>query len=179
MAKRKEPAGEIRQLARYQVRPEALEKCLAAIHQFVAYVHPMSPVLSATTFGRSGTIRLDSSTSSSSGTQRRTGPHDGFRDRLAEFEARFSGWPRPALFSLRGSWLGSIEAGVLFSGNIRRLASDPRQVEDPYQGLRLQDLADALLYLGPFASLAKVGFPPSGAWNELRTGARPAPSPDR
>src|SRR5512135_2949782 len=29
---------EIRQLARYQVRPEALERCLAAVHEFVAYV---------------------------------------------------------------------------------------------------------------------------------------------
>lgn len=33
-----EPKGEIRQLARYQVRAEALEKVLAAIHEFVAYV---------------------------------------------------------------------------------------------------------------------------------------------
>ena len=30
--------GEIRELARYEVRPEALEQCLAAIHAFVAYV---------------------------------------------------------------------------------------------------------------------------------------------
>jgi len=30
--------GEIRELARYEVRPEALETCLAAIHEFVAYV---------------------------------------------------------------------------------------------------------------------------------------------
>src|SRR5215475_14430101 len=29
---------EIRQIARYQVRPEALRRCLAAIHGFVAYV---------------------------------------------------------------------------------------------------------------------------------------------
>jgi quinol monooxygenase YgiN len=30
--------SEIRELARYEVRPEALEQCLAAIHEFVAYV---------------------------------------------------------------------------------------------------------------------------------------------
>ncbi len=30
--------AEIRQFARYQVRPETLERCLAAIHEFVAYV---------------------------------------------------------------------------------------------------------------------------------------------
>ena len=31
-------AGEIRELARYEVRPEALEKCLVAMREFVAYV---------------------------------------------------------------------------------------------------------------------------------------------
>jgi quinol monooxygenase YgiN len=29
---------EIHQLARYEVRPESLDRCLAAIHEFVAYV---------------------------------------------------------------------------------------------------------------------------------------------
>lgn len=33
----------IRQLARYQVRPEALERCLATIHEFVAYVRANEP----------------------------------------------------------------------------------------------------------------------------------------
>ena len=33
----------IRQLARYQVRPEALERCLAAIREFVAYVRANEP----------------------------------------------------------------------------------------------------------------------------------------
>jgi quinol monooxygenase YgiN len=40
------PAGagpEIRQLARYEVRPEALDRCLAAIHDFVAYVRTHEP----------------------------------------------------------------------------------------------------------------------------------------
>jgi quinol monooxygenase YgiN len=34
---------EIRQIASYQVRPEALERCLAAIHEFVAYVRAKEP----------------------------------------------------------------------------------------------------------------------------------------
>jgi quinol monooxygenase YgiN len=35
--------GEIRQLARYQVRPQSLERCLAAIREFVAYVQAKEP----------------------------------------------------------------------------------------------------------------------------------------
>ena len=31
-------SGEICELARYEVRPDALERCIAAIHEFVAYV---------------------------------------------------------------------------------------------------------------------------------------------
>ena len=45
------PSGDRKffQLARYQVRPEALERCLAAIHEFVAYVRASEP----------GTLRYD------------------------------------------------------------------------------------------------------------------------
>ena len=35
--------GEIHELARYEVRAEALERCLAAIHEFVAYVRENEP----------------------------------------------------------------------------------------------------------------------------------------
>lgn len=35
--------GEIHELARYEVRPDALEACLAAIHEFVAYVRTSEP----------------------------------------------------------------------------------------------------------------------------------------
>jgi quinol monooxygenase YgiN len=38
MAKSESNGKEIRQLAHYQVHPEALERCLAAIREFVAYV---------------------------------------------------------------------------------------------------------------------------------------------
>jgi quinol monooxygenase YgiN len=35
--------GEIREMARYEVRPEALDQCVAAIHEFVAYVRANEP----------------------------------------------------------------------------------------------------------------------------------------
>ena len=35
--------GEIHELARYEVRPEALQECLAAIHEFVAHVRANEP----------------------------------------------------------------------------------------------------------------------------------------
>ena len=34
---------EIRELARYEVRPESLVRCLSAIHEFVAYVRESEP----------------------------------------------------------------------------------------------------------------------------------------
>jgi quinol monooxygenase YgiN len=43
MTKPEAAEHEIRQLARYQVRPEALERCLVAIHEFVAYVRANEP----------------------------------------------------------------------------------------------------------------------------------------
>ena len=36
-------AGEIHEIARYEVRVEALDECLAAIHEFVAYVRANEP----------------------------------------------------------------------------------------------------------------------------------------
>jgi quinol monooxygenase YgiN len=35
--------SEIRELARYEVRPEALATCIAAVHEFVAYVRAQEP----------------------------------------------------------------------------------------------------------------------------------------
>jgi quinol monooxygenase YgiN len=49
MAKSEAAQHEIRQLARYQVRREALERCLAAIDKFVAYVRAQE----------SGTLRYE------------------------------------------------------------------------------------------------------------------------
>jgi hypothetical protein len=35
--------SEIRELARYEVRPETLAECVAAIHEFVGYVRATRP----------------------------------------------------------------------------------------------------------------------------------------
>jgi quinol monooxygenase YgiN len=35
--------GEIRELARYEIRPDAIEEVLAAIHEFVAYIRASEP----------------------------------------------------------------------------------------------------------------------------------------
>jgi len=43
MAMSESVGQEIRQIARYQVRPEALERVLAAIQEFVAYVRANEP----------------------------------------------------------------------------------------------------------------------------------------
>lgn len=43
MAKPGSTSPQIRQLARYEVRAEALERCLGAIHEFVAYVRANEP----------------------------------------------------------------------------------------------------------------------------------------
>jgi quinol monooxygenase YgiN len=44
-----EMVGEIRQLAHYEIHPEAIERVKAAIHEFVAYVRSHEP----------GTLRYD------------------------------------------------------------------------------------------------------------------------
>jgi quinol monooxygenase YgiN len=43
MANVERSSGRIRQLARYEIRPEAIERCLAAIQEFVAYIGANEP----------------------------------------------------------------------------------------------------------------------------------------
>lgn len=86
-------------------------------------------------------------------------PHDDFGARNRELEPRLSGWPVPSLAALRGNWLGALDARVVVQGKIRRVGTDPASDEDPFPGSKLQDIADAYLYLGPIASIQAVEFP--------------------
>ena len=66
-------AGEIRELARYEIRPDALEQCLAAIHEFVAYVRDNEAGALRYEVWQRPSVRRASCTPSSGGTRRPTG----------------------------------------------------------------------------------------------------------
>src|SRR5204863_3979203 len=63
-------------------------------------------------------------------------PHSGNWGEVSKADSRLRSWPVPALASLAGTWLGQTTVG-------------PRGTP------RMQELADALLYLGPIASLSQ------------------------
>jgi len=86
-------------------------------------------------------------------------PHDDFGLRNAELEPRLNSWPKPSLAIMKGTWLGELDAGTPLTGKIMRIGSDPSKPDSPYPGLKMQDLADAYLYLGPVASLKRVVMP--------------------
>ena len=90
-------------------------------------------------------------------------PHDDFGKRNGELEPKLSDWPRPTLAELGGNWVGGLDAGVIYEGKIRRVGSNPNQEEDPFPGMKLRDIADGYLYLGPIASIRMVEFPGSDA----------------
>lgn len=85
-------------------------------------------------------------------------PHDDFGKRNAALEPKLAEWAVPSLVALRGTWVGELDAGVVFEGKIRRVGSDPNQIEAPFPGLKIQDIADAYLYLGPIAKIRQVEF---------------------
>lgn len=86
-------------------------------------------------------------------------PHDDFGHRNTELEPKLAAWAVPSLIALHGIWVGELDAGTVFEGKIRRVGSDPNKTEVPFPGLKIEDLADAYLYLGPIATIRPVEFP--------------------
>lgn len=66
--------------------------------------------------------------------------HHGFLS--DELESRLSAFPAPSLLGLENTWLGRLDASVYFHGVKARTGGNP------YMGTRLEEAADAYLYLG-------------------------------
>ena len=65
-------------------------------------------------------------------------------------DKRFDSWPRPAIVSLSGNWVGDLPAEPVATGGMA-----------PATTLKLSDAADALLYVGPRDTLTQVRMPRS------------------
>jgi len=70
---------------------------------------------------------------------------DGYKD----LDKRFDTWKLPALMPLKGSWVGDLPAMPVLSGGGIPAGPNP---------LKLQDVADALLYLGSRDALTSVNM---------------------
>jgi len=81
-----------------------------------------------------------------------------------DLDHRFDAWPAPAIVSLAGTWVGELSAMPVLSGGMpggrAMVVHGPPSAgavpEAPPPPLRLEDAADALLYLGPRDSLTMV-----------------------
>jgi hypothetical protein len=81
------------------------------------------------------------------------------RDEVRALEMRLAAWPIPALAAVQGTWLGELDAYLHFDNIAQIIEPDgtTRVVRVPYIGLdgepitevKLGDMVDALLYLGP------------------------------
>jgi hypothetical protein len=67
-----------------------------------------------------------------------------------DLDKRFDAWKLPALMLLKGTWVGDMPAMPVLSGGTTPAGPNP---------IKLQDAADALLYLGPRDTLIAVNMP--------------------
>jgi len=84
-------------------------------------------------------------------------PHDGIGPGCEELEARFASWPIPGLCELSRTWLADHPAEAVL-GNHGTVPSPDGTRSDPFaaSGLKLGELFDAYLYLGPRAALTEA-----------------------
>jgi hypothetical protein len=84
--------------------------------------------------------------------------HDGLGEGRAALEKRTGQWPVPSVVPFKGTWLGAMAANqMLPSPRLQKMYFDGKLVDpprlDPGKGPRLEEVADALLYFGPRATL--------------------------
>jgi len=93
----------------------------------------------------------------------------------AEPERRLASWPNPSAAVLRDTWLGAMDANDFAGDTLFR----GRPVK-PWPGSRVEDLADAYLYLGPAAARHENEGPPesdAAYMRELERRAKLLPRP--
>jgi hypothetical protein len=81
-------------------------------------------------------------------------------DNNATLDTPLSTWPVPSIAMLGGNWLGQTDSAVVFAAR-GQLVSDPNKFVNPFEGAKLADLADALLYLGPSSAAQSEARPPA------------------
>jgi hypothetical protein len=84
-------------------------------------------------------------------------PHFGFMERNDELEPRLATWPKPSLSLVKGTWLGALAGSLHIRATVR---SPGRAPYNPLAATKIEELADAYLYLGPLDSLTTSGPSP-------------------
>jgi hypothetical protein len=95
-------------------------------------------------------------------------PHSGFMERNEELESRLASWKPGTLALIKGTWLGALHPGLRWPQMARDRLKGP---EAPNRDPKLEDVADAWLFVGMRDSLTEVLPHPriyrDEYWNEL------------
>jgi hypothetical protein len=79
-----------------------------------------------------------------------------FENRVPHIQARLPAMPEPSLALLKGTWLGALDTDEAMQSTGIRFFPGGKAVRfkvNQYIGMKLEDLADAILYLGKLDSL--------------------------
>ena len=79
-----------------------------------------------------------------------------FENKIPDIEVRLAAMPKPSLALLKGTWLGALDTDEVMQSTGIRFFPGGKAVRfkvNSYLGMKLQDLADAILYLGEHDSL--------------------------
>jgi hypothetical protein len=79
-----------------------------------------------------------------------------FENKTPDMEVRLSSLPKPSVALLKGTWLGAIDTDEVMQTTGIRFFGGGKSVRfkvNNYIGMKLEDLADAILYLGNHDSL--------------------------
>lgn len=80
-------------------------------------------------------------------------PYSGAGDRSEELEAAMASWKTPSIIAIGDSPLSQIDAGEVFR-RVKRIGENG--LYNPFEGLAMDEICDAILWLGPSQRLTRV-----------------------